>query len=54
VTASVVTGQYVDPAAERVTFAQFCTPWSARQVWAPGPVAAMNLAAGSVPSPISP
>ena len=49
VTASVVTGQYVDPAAGRVTFRAYFGQWSARQVWVPGTVRAMGLAAGSVP-----
>lgn len=35
VTASVVTGQYVDPRAGRVTFEQYATTWSQRQVWVP-------------------
>ncbi|MGO1384269.1 MAG: tyrosine-type recombinase/integrase [Arachnia sp.] len=33
VTASVITGQYVDPKAGRVTFAAFVADWSRRQVW---------------------
>lgn len=49
VTASVVRGEYVDPAAGAVTFAHFYGEWSARQVWAPRTLEAMNLAAGSVP-----
>ena len=49
VTASVVTGTYADPKAGRVTFAAFFGEWSARQVWAPGTVLAMSLAARSVP-----
>jgi integrase len=49
VTAAVVTGQYVDPKAGRITFAAFYAQWSARQVWVPGTVRAMGLAAGSVP-----
>jgi len=47
VTASLVTGQYVDPAAGRVTFAAYFTQWSTRQVWAPGTERAMSLAARS-------
>lgn len=47
VTASVVIGQYVDPKAGRVTFAAFYAEWSARQVWVPGTVRAMGLAARS-------
>ncbi|MGY1730151.1 tyrosine-type recombinase/integrase [Geodermatophilus sp. SYSU D01045] len=49
VTASVVTGQYVDPAAGRITFKSFFDDWSQRQVWAPGTVTHMNLVARSVP-----
>ena len=48
VTASVVTGQYVDPAAGRITFATYYKAWAARQVWEPGTTRAMDLAAGSV------
>ncbi|MGY1845535.1 tyrosine-type recombinase/integrase [Modestobacter sp. SYSU DS0875] len=48
VTASVVTGQYVDPAAGRITFRSFFDDWSQRQVWAPGTVTHMNLVARSV------
>ncbi|GAA1971297.1 site-specific integrase [Nocardioides panacihumi] len=47
VTASVVTDSYVDPKAGRITFQQFYDDWSTRQVWAPGTVVAMRLAAGS-------
>jgi integrase len=43
----VVTGQYVDPKAGRVTFASYYGEWSARQVWVPGTVRAMGLAARS-------
>jgi integrase len=49
VTTSVVTGQYVDPKAGRVTFATFYTEWAARQVWEATTVLAMDLAASSVP-----
>jgi integrase len=49
VTASMVRGDYIDPAAGVVTFAAFYADWSARQVWAPRTVEAMNLAAGSMP-----
>lgn len=49
VTATVVTGTYTDPKAGRITFAAFFGEWSARQVWAPGTVLAMSLAARSVP-----
>ena len=49
VTSSVVTGTYADPKAGRITFAAFFGEWSARQVWVPGTVLAMSLAARSVP-----
>jgi integrase len=47
-TAAVVTGQYVDPRAGRVTFASYYAEWSTRQLWESTTVKAMNLAAGSV------
>jgi len=49
VTAAVVTGTYADPKSGQITFAAFYDEWSARQVWAPGTVLAMSLAARSVP-----
>lgn len=49
VTSAVVTGTYADPRAGQITFAAFFGEWSARQVWAPGTVLAMSLAARSVP-----
>ncbi len=48
VTASMVTGQYVDPAAGKITFRAFFNDWAQRQVWAPGTVTHMNLVARSV------
>lgn len=48
VTAALVTGTYADPKAGSVTFAAYYKGWSARQVWEPGTVKAMNLAARSV------
>lgn len=48
VTTSMVTGQYVDPDAGKMTFSQFYGEWSARQVWVKGTERAMALAAGSV------
>lgn len=48
VTASVLTGTYVDPAAGRVTFASFYRDWATRQVWEATTARAMNLAAGGV------
>lgn len=48
-TAALKTGQFVDPAAGRVTFAKFFEAWASRQLWASGTERAMRLAAGSVP-----
>ena len=48
VTTSIRTGQYVDPAAGRVTFSEYFADWAARQIWVPGTERAMRLAAGSV------
>jgi integrase len=48
VTASQVTGQYVDPHAGRITFAAYFAAYARRQVWVPGTDAAVRLAAGSV------
>lgn len=47
VTAAVVTGNYVDPKAGTITFGKYFEQWSARQVWVPGTVLAMKLAASS-------
>jgi hypothetical protein len=33
VTASMVTGAYVDPKAGRITFAEYFAGWAQRQVW---------------------
>ncbi|KQX72382.1 site-specific integrase [Aeromicrobium sp. Root472D3] len=49
ITASVITGTYADPKAGQITFAAFYGEWSARQVWVPGTVYAMALAARTVP-----
>jgi integrase len=49
VTASVVTGSYVDPRAGVITFADFYQQWAARQVWTPTTVRAMELVARAVP-----
>ena len=49
VTASIVTGTYVDPAAGRITFAAWFAEWAPRQVWESGTATGMRLAAGSVP-----
>jgi integrase len=49
VTASVVTGSYVDPRAGAVSFRDYYRGWAARQLWAPGTVANMNRISRSVP-----
>lgn len=49
VTPAVITGTYAEPKAGRITLAPFSGEWWARQVWAPGKVLAMSLAARSVP-----
>ena len=49
ITTAIITGTYADPKAGQITFAAFFGEWSARQVWAPGTVLAMSLAARSVP-----
>ncbi len=48
VTAAIVTGDYVDPAAGRITFRTWFTEWSGRQVWERGTVLAARQAADSV------
>ncbi|MBH5141438.1 tyrosine-type recombinase/integrase [Rhodococcus erythropolis] len=48
VTTSHVMGTYVDPKRGAVTFASFYREWSSRQVWVPGTLRAMNLAADGV------
>lgn len=47
-TTALISGNYVDPNAGRVTFGAYFERWAERQVWAPGTVRAMNLAARSV------
>ncbi|WP_237841928.1 tyrosine-type recombinase/integrase [Cellulosimicrobium cellulans] len=47
-TASVVTGTYVDPKAGAITFEQWWKQWSARQVWADGTSESAHQAAASV------
>jgi integrase len=54
VTASVITGSYVDPQAGRTTFDAYFRAWAERQVWAPMTEVSMDLARrkvtfGSVP-----
>ncbi len=48
VTASVVTGQYVDPRAGRITFDAWWAVWSEREVWTTGTRESADLAAASV------
>jgi integrase len=48
VTASMVTGAYVDPKAGRATFTEYFAEWAQRQVWESGTDRAVRLAAGSV------
>lgn len=45
---ALVSGNYVDPNAGRVTFGAYFERWAERQVWAPGTARAMDLAARSV------
>jgi integrase len=47
VTATVVTGMYVDPKARRITLSAFYATWAARQVWAPSTELTMSLAVRS-------
>lgn len=47
-TTALVSGNYVDPNAGRVTFGEYFERWAARQLWAPGTERAMSLAARSV------
>ena len=48
VTAAMVTGDYVDPAAGRITFKTWFAEWSGRQVWQRGTTLAARQAADSV------
>lgn len=48
VTASVITGQYVDPRAGRITFDAWWRVWSERQVWTTGTRESAGQAAASV------
>jgi integrase len=48
VTAAIVTGQYVDPKAGRITFTDFYGQWSNRQVWVPGTRRSMDITMRSV------
>lgn len=47
-TASVVTGQYVDPRAGKITFSAWWRTWSERQVWTTGTRESADQAANSV------
>jgi integrase len=47
-TASIVTGQYVDPRAGKITFSAYFADYAKRQVWQSGTEVAVRLAAGSV------
>ncbi|HEY3546259.1 MAG TPA: site-specific integrase [Propionicimonas sp.] len=53
-TAAIVTGQWADPKAGRVTWAAFCADWMARQAWVPGTLDAATTAVESVPWAIRP
>lgn len=44
ISAAIVTGNYVDPKAGRITLESFYAEWSTRQVWASTTVKAMDLA----------
>ncbi|MCZ4278603.1 tyrosine-type recombinase/integrase [Rhodococcoides yunnanense] len=48
IVSSQVSGNYIDPVRGEITFASFYKEWSSRQVWVPGTVQAMNLAANGV------
>ena len=48
VTAAMVTGDYVDPAAGKITFKAWFKAWSSRQVWERGTTLAAEQAASSV------
>ncbi|MFC9761695.1 tyrosine-type recombinase/integrase [Rhodococcus jostii] len=49
IVSSQVTGNYIDPARGKVTFASFYTEWSARQLWETNTRESMNLVTRSVP-----
>lgn len=49
VTASVVTGRYVDPSAGLETFKQWFARWSDRQVWAKGTIDSAETALANAP-----
>jgi integrase len=47
-TAALVTGQYVDPAAGKITFGEYFRDWASRQVWESTTERSMLLAANTV------
>lgn len=49
VTATIVTGLYVDPNAGKITFKKFYDEWSERQLWVDGTRIAADQAVASVP-----
>ena len=49
VTTSVVTGNYVEPKAGKITFERFYAGWAPRQVWVPSTRLNADHATGSVP-----
>ena len=49
VTASIVTGAYVDPRAGKVTFDSYFAEWASRQIWAPMTEVQNDLVRRSVP-----
>ena len=48
-TAAVITGNYVDPQAGKITFTRFYADWSQRQIWVPSTRENADHVAGSVP-----
>jgi integrase len=48
-TAALVSDQWVDPKAGRITFAGYFREWAGRQVWVPGTVRSMDLVVRTVP-----
>jgi integrase len=49
VTASVVTGNYVDPKAGKITFRAYFDEWAARQMWVRSTAQGMEIATRSTP-----
>jgi integrase len=49
IASAVLTGNYVDPSAGKVTFKQFYDDWSKRQLWVPSSRSNADLATASVP-----